>query len=142
MLAKTGLVALDLSLDREQRRVGPVPVTALGRWAVRHAAGGPVEGDPVLQLRIELVDSADPVVWRQVLVPADCTLGQLHVVIQAAMGWQTSHLHQFSVDGTHYGPRGTDLDVTPEDSARLGETAGPGTVLDYLSTSGTAGNIE
>jgi len=41
----------------------------------------------VLQLRIELVDSEDPVIRRRVLVPAASTLADLHAVIQAAMGW-------------------------------------------------------
>src|SRR5664280_466249 len=72
LLAETGLLAVDPALDREERRAGMVPVTALGRWAVRRAHGGPAQGEPALQLQIELVDSADPVIWRRVLVPAAC----------------------------------------------------------------------
>jgi hypothetical protein len=37
----------------------------------------------------------DPIVWRRVLVPAQSRLGQLHQVLQAAMGWTDSHLHYF-----------------------------------------------
>lgn len=48
----------------------------------------------VFQLRITLRDSKPPI-WRRVAVPADITLGQLHEVIQIAMGWTDSHLHQF-----------------------------------------------
>jgi len=144
LLAETGLVALDLALDREQRWSARVPVTALGRWALRQARGGPAAGEPVLQLRIDLVDSADPAVWRQVLVPAASTLADLHAVIQTAMGWQGGHLHQFRVGDVCYGPRGTDLDLPPEDGVRLdqiittqaetgaGAEAGTQTVLDYL----------
>jgi len=40
LLAETGLVAVDLTLDREQRRVATVPLTALGRWVLRRARGG------------------------------------------------------------------------------------------------------
>jgi hypothetical protein len=37
----------------------------------------------------------DPKVWRRVEVPAAMTLGDLHDVIQAAMGWDDDHLHAF-----------------------------------------------
>jgi hypothetical protein len=119
-------------------------VTAMGRWALRQTRGGPGAGEPVLQLRIELVDSAGPDIWRQVLVPARYTLAELHAVIQAAVGWQDAHLHQFRIGDACHGPRGTDLDLTPEDGVRLdqiitteaeakaGARAGTQTVLDYL----------
>jgi hypothetical protein len=57
---------------------------------------------PVLQLRIEL-DDIEPLVWRRVPLPANITLRRLHRVIQAAMGWTNSHLHEFVIDGQHYG---------------------------------------
>lgn len=50
----------------------------------------------VFQLRITLRDTKPPI-WRRVAVPADITLGQLHEVIQIAMGWTDSHLHQFTL---------------------------------------------
>ena len=49
---------------------------------------------PIYQIKIVLRDSKPPI-YRQVLVPADFTLGQLHEVIQIVMGWTDSHLHQF-----------------------------------------------
>jgi hypothetical protein len=105
---------------------------------LRRARGGPGAGEPVLQLRIELVDSADPVIWRRVLVPAASTLADLHAVIQAAMGWQNAHLHQFRIAGRRYGPEGADLDLEPEARVRLDliittdPALGTQTVLDYL----------
>lgn len=53
------------------------------------------------------------------------------------MGGQDAHQHQFRVGDGCYGPRGTDLDLIPEDGVRLDQiiaTADPGTqtVLDYL----------
>lgn len=45
-------------------------------------------------LRITLRDSK-PAIWRRVAVPSEFTLGQLHEVVQIAMGWTDSHLHQF-----------------------------------------------
>lgn len=138
LLAQTGLLGMDLTLDREQRRAATVPVTELGRHVLHHLRGGPAAGEPVLQLRIELVDSDDPVVWRRVLVPAASTLADLHAVIQAAMGWQNAHLHQFRIAGRYYGPQGAALDLEPEDGVRLDQVIttdpapGTPTVLDYL----------
>lgn len=50
--------------------------------------------DDVYQLKITLLGSK-PAIWRRVLVPAEFTLEELHWVIQAAMPWTNSHLHQF-----------------------------------------------
>lgn len=51
------------------------------------------------QLKITLVGSGDPKVWRRVLLPGDITLGDLHAAIQVAMGWEEAHLHQFVLRG-------------------------------------------
>jgi hypothetical protein len=58
--------------------------------------------DLIYQLKITLRDSKPPI-WRRVLVPAGFTLAKLHRVIQTAMGWTDSHLHQFKIDGQFYG---------------------------------------
>ncbi|MCC5831104.1 MAG: plasmid pRiA4b ORF-3 family protein [Phycisphaeraceae bacterium] len=50
--------------------------------------------EAIYRLRISLRDSKPPI-WRRVAVPANITLGQLHEVIQIAMGWTDSHLHRF-----------------------------------------------
>lgn len=52
----------------------------------------------VLQLRIELQD-IQPLVWRRIQVPGDCTFWDLHVAIQCAFGWNDSHLHVFQLPG-------------------------------------------
>ncbi|MBS1561024.1 MAG: plasmid pRiA4b ORF-3 family protein [Bacteroidetes bacterium] len=57
-----------------------------------------------LILRISL-DGIRPEIWRTVMVPANITLRRLHDVIQAAMGWDDSHLHLFTINGTPYGDR-------------------------------------
>lgn len=57
--------------------------------------------DWVWQLRIELLD-VQPLVWRRLLVPADVTLPKLDRVIQTALGWTNSHLHEFVINGTRY----------------------------------------
>jgi len=41
------------------------------------------------------LNGSKPTIWRKLAVPSDITLGELHEVIQIAMGWTDSHLHQF-----------------------------------------------
>lgn len=57
--------------------------------------------DPIYQIKITLRGSKPPI-WRRVLVPGHFTLYKLHQVIQMAMGWTNSHLHQFIIDGQYY----------------------------------------
>lgn len=54
----------------------------------------PGGGVPLYQLKITLKWSKPPI-WRRVVVRGDMTLDRLHNVIQIAMGWTDSHLHQF-----------------------------------------------
>lgn len=49
------------------------------------------------------LDGIEPSIWRRLLVPSDINLLKLHEVIQVAMGWTNSHLHQFIVGKTFYG---------------------------------------
>jgi len=49
-----------------------------------------------LQLKIVL-DYLKPVIWRRVVVDDDLTFLQLHQVIQAAMGWEDCHMHEFEL---------------------------------------------
>jgi hypothetical protein len=56
-------------------------------------------GLQIYELEIELL-RIEPKIWRRVLVPGTITLAQLHEVIQIAMGWTNSHLHEFIV-GAH-----------------------------------------
>jgi hypothetical protein len=60
---------------------------------------------------------------------ADASLGELHEVIMAAMGWDGGHLHMFSDDVTQYGTTPDDED---EDEFTLADVlAGPGDRLRY-----------
>src|SRR5215211_3229694 len=58
--------------------------------------------EPIYTLKVELCDVRPPV-WRRVEVAADVSLFDLHRILQAAMGWTDSHLHQFIHRGTYYG---------------------------------------
>lgn len=60
------------------------------------------QGAVDVQLRIELVRIA-PHVWRRVIVPQAVTLAKLHLVMQAAMGWTDSHLHEYEIANKRYG---------------------------------------
>ena len=55
----------------------------------------------IYRLKITLAGSRPPI-WRRVDVDGNISLGELHQVIQLAMGWTDSHLHQFIVNDTYY----------------------------------------
>lgn len=56
----------------------------------------------VYQLKVTLLD-IDPPIWRRLLAPSNAPLAKLHKIIQRAMGWEDSHLHQFMVGKQIYG---------------------------------------
>ena len=99
----------------------------------RMLSGGPAVGfrtaaekDTLYQLKVTLRGVSKPPVWRRVLVDAGASLGELHEVIIAAMGWDGGHLHMFSDDFGQYGtPDGEDenefvlADVLVEPGERL-----------------------
>lgn len=55
----------------------------------------------IFVLKIILSDT-DPFIWRSIQVPGFFTLGDLHNVIQTAMGWTNSHLHDFLINDVYY----------------------------------------
>ena len=55
-----------------------------------------------IRLRVRLREVA-PRVLRVIDVPASSTLPELHELVQVAVGWTDSHLHQFVVGDMHYG---------------------------------------
>lgn len=57
----------------------------------------------ILRLRIDL-SHITPEVTRTILIRASSSLSTLHTVIQAVMGWEDYHLHEFVKDGVRYGP--------------------------------------
>lgn len=84
-------------------------MTPRSRRPKRRAAERPSQ--QAYQLNVTLL-GAEPPVWRRVLVPGDISLGQLHTVIQKAMGWTDAHLHEFIVGGQRYGePDPDELDA-------------------------------
>jgi len=69
--------------------------------------------DGVYQVKITLKGIRPPI-WRRLLVEPDTRLDRLHHILQEAMGWYDSHLHQFAVGRTLYGVPDPDFDFGPE----------------------------
>jgi hypothetical protein len=46
--------------------------------------------------------STSPQIWRRIQVWEDCTLDQLHRVLQLVMGWENYHLYEFRIGGAKY----------------------------------------
>ena len=57
--------------------------------------------DKVFRVRVKL-RNFNPPIWRRIEVPYNFTLHELHLVIQAAMGWENYHLYTFRVGRTSY----------------------------------------
>ena len=57
--------------------------------------------EQAIQFKVQLRYIRPPI-WRRVVLPDNATLGDLHAVIQTAMGWFNSHLHAFRIGGTSY----------------------------------------
>lgn len=55
----------------------------------------------IYQIKITLNNSKPPI-WRRLLIDSRYHLDDLHAIIQDAMGWEYSHLHQFSHQGITY----------------------------------------
>lgn len=66
------------------------------------------------QLKIVLSD-VKPAIWRRLLLRGDVNLGLLHAVIQVAMGWTNSHLHQFLIGNQYYSDPAFELDAFPDE---------------------------
>src|SRR3954453_8410774 len=63
----------------------------------------PKKTDTVFQAKITL-RGIDPPIWRRIQT-RDCTLGELHEVIQVTMGWEFEHLYRFHIGGGQYADR-------------------------------------
>src|SRR5688500_18355419 len=78
---------------------------------------------PLYQLKVTLKGSKPPI-WRRLQVRGSTTLYKLHDILQIAMGWSDSHLHQFIVGDTYYGiPEAEDWgpEIKSERRVRLGQ---------------------
>ena len=56
----------------------------------------------IYQIKVTLRYTRPPI-WRRLLVPAGLTLDALHDVLQLAMGWDGSHMHDFRIGQKRFG---------------------------------------
>lgn len=78
--------------------------------------------ETIARLRISLND-IEPAIWRTIDMPVTGSLKMLHDVIQAAMGWEDSHLWHFEAGNRHYGlpnPEWADRDLTNARNVKFG----------------------
>jgi len=76
--------------------VPPLPLDGIWQVMFLLAAEDLQRPKSVHQLKVTL-QASKPEIWRRICVPSHWTLATLHYVIQFAMGWTNSHLHQFTV---------------------------------------------
>lgn len=75
-----------------------------------------------MRLRVQLRD-VEPAVVRVLDVPSSATLPEVHVLLQAALGWTDSHLHEFEANGKTYALDDED-DLLDEEGVPLSELGG------------------
>lgn len=87
---------------------------------------------PIYQLKVTLLGIRPPV-WRRLQVRSDIRLARLHEVLQVAMGWTDSHLHQFQIAGQYYGEPDDEfgMPTVNEQRVRLNQVAGRGASFLY-----------
>ena len=88
----------------------------------------------IYEIEIELRE-VRPAVLRRVQVPGELSLAGLHAVVQVAMGWTDSHLHEFDVAGARYGLPDPDWDggeVADEARVKLFRLLGQGDRVGYV----------
>jgi hypothetical protein len=77
------------------------PSTRKGANGIMTTKRAPRQPTSVHQLKVTLL-GLEPAIWRRIAVPSDVTLTQLHDIVQAVMGWEWSHLHDFRVGKVTY----------------------------------------
>jgi hypothetical protein len=69
----------------------------------------PAKKIDVIELKITLRNSS-PSIWRRIQVPLITNLTDLHDIFQVVMGWDNTHMHQFTIDGEDYAAAAAELD--------------------------------
>jgi len=83
------------------------------------------------RLRVSL-NEVEPAVWREIIVPAAASLSDLHRILQIALGWWDSHLHDFQVGGVRYEATMPESEGEPTETTFLGSLdLRPGDVFSY-----------
>ena len=90
----------------------------------------------IYRIHVSLLDIKPPI-WRRIELSSQTTLRQLHRILQIAMGWENSHLHEFLVGRHRYGVADPTYDepgdVIAEGKVRLSEVLStPGAQIHYV----------
>ena len=105
----------------------------------------PARPVPIFQIKVTL-EHIEPATWRRLLLPSNLNLGKLHHVIQEAMGWTNSHLHQFILRDRRIGDLRADdsgeLEFEDEKKLKLDQLVGPGQSIRYEYDFGDGWNHE
>jgi hypothetical protein len=85
---------------------------------------------------VELIDT-EPCIWRRIHIDGRTRLDAFHHVLQAAMGWTDSHLHEFEISEKFYGTPDLDFEdpdheVLIEKKFRLNQLLATGDICIYL----------
>lgn len=73
---------------------------------------------PMYQIKVTL-KGIKPPIWRRLLVPGSLSLKGLHDVLQVALGWTDSHLHQYIARGAQYGTPDPEFGVNRHNENRI-----------------------
>ncbi|MGP3959115.1 plasmid pRiA4b ORF-3 family protein [Nonomuraea sp. 3N208] len=101
-------------------------LTPLGWDSVRRDLGEAGPGEPVYEIKVTLLDTDAPVVWRRLLVSAGISLARFHRILAMTMGWEDYHLHVFTVGERRYGRPSSEWEdgLLDETAVTLAEAAG------------------
>jgi hypothetical protein len=77
-----------------------------------------LESGFVYQIKVTL-KGASPPIWRRLEVSDQITLAKLHRILQVAMGWTNSHLHQFKIGKNYYGEAYSEMGFKTFDEKRV-----------------------
>lgn len=87
----------------------------------------------VIDVRLEGIE---PPIWRRLEVENTLSFAELHLVLQAAMGWDDAHLYEFTVGDQRFAPEG-EVDpfgevTLPADAVELGQVIGRRKSFGYI----------
>ncbi|MBI4192690.1 MAG: plasmid pRiA4b ORF-3 family protein [Betaproteobacteria bacterium] len=76
------------------------------------------DDEMMYQIKVTL-NGIRPPVWRRLLVLSSLSLRDVHDILQVAIGWTDSHLHQFVAKGTFYGEPDPEFGMERLDETRV-----------------------
>lgn len=97
----------------------------------------------VYQFKVSL-KGIEPVIWRQIVVPASYSFWNLHVAIQDSMGWSDCHLHMFRIANPETGVI-DEIGIPDDDSFEDDPVCHPGwelPIADYFMEPGDRADYE